>query len=896
MKRLIINILALFSALLCCSAAERGVAFVETREAGELERLLGDELLTVEELTVRGPVNEADFMTLRRSTSYGCLEYLNLADAVVEGGRIPDYAFACSKEPYIGHWQADASLWRVILPDNVEEIGSYAFFQARKLESVEFPPRLKMIQSDAFSGCISLKDTLCLPEGLVEVGHGAFSYCEKLRSVVCPVSLRSIGANAFEYSGLEHIVLQEGLESIGESAFGNCHYLEEAVIPNSVGMLGWHAFVYDFSLERLILPDGLKEIPMGAFRECHSLRSVELPATVRRIEGGAFESCRSLETVVFNEGLEEIGDEAFLDCCMIRSLSLPSSVVKLGRRCFYMSRSLEMVVCSSAEPPAYTPSEYYSNTTPFGAIDGQTDMYETSRELPVYIPVGCGESYRSANGWRYFSNFIEVPDPQSATLEFGSAIEPYDCSARIGQVVAGTLEERLGVDMYKVDSLVVGGQLNAADIATLFNMALNGSLMYLDMSGAAIEGGIIPEKAFYYDRLQYKSMYDRYIKLREIILPDDVVEIGRCAFSGAVLLKRAKLPSGLKRIGASAFGGCLSLCMEPDLFPDALETISDGAFAACKHLNAVELPGQVREIGNDAFRESGLYTLSVEEGGSLVIGENAFCYCNHLRDITIGQHQNSEFGHYVFFDCANLERLVLPDGLLTVPPYAMYGCQMLKDVSMPSTVECIDQSAFCDCLSISALQLNDGLKSIHRWAYQWCVGIKKIELPATIEKLEVGCFANIPGLEQLVCKAGMPPSCAESQQDLAKTPFGAIDDSADEWQTPRDIPVYVPRGSAEAYRSAPGWNYFTNFIETDEFPEAGIDGSRMEDGAVEVRVESGRMVLAGNGAAASDYAVHTIDGRQVAAGRVSCGDAVVSVAPGLYIVAVGATAVKVFVP
>ncbi|WP_224160391.1 hypothetical protein [Prevotella lacticifex] len=28
----------------------------------------------------------------------------------------------------------------------------------------------------------------------------------------------------------------------------------------------------------------------------------------------------------------------------------------------------------------------------------------------------------------------------------------------------------------------------------------------------------------------------------------------------------------------------------------------------------------------------------------------------------------------------------------------------------------------------------------------------------------------------------------------------------------------MPKGTADLYRNAVGWNYFTNFIETDDFP------------------------------------------------------------------------------
>lgn len=46
----------------------------------------------------------------------------------------------------------------------------------------------------------------------------------------------------------------------------------------------------------------------------------------------------------------------------------------------------------------------------------------------------------------------------------------------------------------------------------------------------------------------------------------------------------------------------------------------------------------------------------------------------------------------------------------------------------------------------------------------------------------------------------------------------------------------MPVGSADLYLNAWGWNYFTNFIETDEFPWAGVDDVSVdkvcEDGAI----------------------------------------------------------------
>lgn len=49
--------------------------------------------------------------------------------------------------------------------------------------------------------------------------------------------------------------------------------------------------------------------------------------------------------------------------------------------------------------------------------------------------------------------------------------------------------------------------------------------------------------------------------------------------------------------------------------------------------------------------------------------------------------------------------------------------------------------------------------------------------------------------------------------------------------TPKDIPVYVPKGTAELYKMDFGWKYFNNFIETEFAGIEGVeaDGSRADD-------------------------------------------------------------------
>ena len=174
-------------------------------------------------------------------------------------------------------------------------------------------------------------------------------------------------------------------------------------------------------------------------------------------------------------------------------------------------------------------------------------------------------------------------------------------------------------------------------------------------------------------------------------------------------------------------------------------------------------------------------------------------------------------------------------------------------------------------------------------------------LPEQSLTLQHKCFSELCGIERIYSKSATPPVCVFYNKNGTNIgPFDTLDSFSQiittQYDTPRDIPVYVPRGSAEAYRDAPGWNYFTNFIETDEFPDASVEEAVMPESGVEVCVEQGRILLVGNEGAASDYAVYTVDGRLVASGRADGGTATIDVAPGLYIVALGTKTAKVAVP
>lgn len=61
---------------------------------------------------------------------------------------------------------------------------------------------------------------------------------------------------------------------------------------------------------------------------------------------------------------------------------------------------------------------------------------------------------------------------------------------------AGTLATVLGDDTNLIDSLIVEGPINDADITTLWRASLYGKLKVINLEKAAVADGIIPDHAF----------------------------------------------------------------------------------------------------------------------------------------------------------------------------------------------------------------------------------------------------------------------------------------------------------------------------------------------------------------------------------------------------------------
>ena len=266
---------------------------------------------------------------------------------------------------------------KVVVPENVTDIGTHAFYDQASLTSVIIPSSVRTIGDRAFFGCASLSSVV-IPESVKEIGVEAFGRCESLKSVVIPKGVTSIGKYVFSgCESLESLVISTGVTSIGESAFENCTSLSSVVIPGSVTSIGRDAFANCTSLESIEYGENLaqwKAVEKGVdwnenvpamivncsddvwrktvlrleddvVVECldKKIKRIVIPFGIKEIGDNVFQDCTSLESVVISDDVRTIGFCAFSGCTSLVHVDIPVSVIKIDRTAFDGCTSLSLV-------------------------------------------------------------------------------------------------------------------------------------------------------------------------------------------------------------------------------------------------------------------------------------------------------------------------------------------------------------------------------------------------------------------------------------------------------------------------------------------------------------------------------------------------------------------------
>lgn len=168
------------------------------------------------------------------------------------------------------------------------------------------------------------------------------------------------------------------------------------------------------------------------------------------------------------------------------------------------------------------------------------------------------------------------------------------------------------------------------------------------------------------------------VKLKEIVLPNEMKTIGNSAFQNCNELEHIIFPDAMTKIGTYAFKGCSSLT--EITLPDSLVSLSRGSFYGCTSLKSVVFGNGLQEIPWQCFGECKSLESAVIDNNITSIRNSAFSDCSALSYVYISD-KVTKLGDGVFSKCIGLEKMIILNPTLDLTymdcvshtNYTMYG-------------------------------------------------------------------------------------------------------------------------------------------------------------------------------------------------------------------------------
>lgn len=565
-----------------------------------------------------------------------------------------------------------------------------------------------------------------------------------------------------------HDATEEGSSAYAEviSSQNGGSYSGDIVIPSSV--INGDA---DYPVTR---------VGNDAFYYCTEVTSVSFPVSLESIGDYAFYENYNLKVVELPEGLTTIGVWAFGyvgGAIGGVKVVLPSTLTSIGECAFQTSNSISVVTSKILTPFDINENVFGSGTSAF-----------------LLVPSNTKSAYQALAGWNVFDGIYEG--------DYGEASD-------------GTLNYRYftGENI----AVVIPGEYSA-----LQKVTIPGSV--------TLDGSAYPVKAV------GSRAFNNCTSLDSLIIEEGVETIGNSAFEACYNLWYVVLPEGLKTIGSRAFtnmGNWRNNAKSKLVLPSTLTSIGEEAFYYARGLSLV-----VSKISTP-----------------FAINKNVFCNGWHYEDET-QIYEKSEATLYV------------PDG--TKSTYlATEGWDMFADIlegdpveatvddlkyiyvtssktatvvgraenssnnnlTIPSivpingeeySVKAIGNGALRD-IGIESLVILSGVETIGKKAFESCWRLRKVELPSTITSIGDQAFYGMGSLATVISRISSPFEIDKSV--FANGQYSHYDESGKYISDYQKSPalLYIPDGTASAYKAIDGWNMFADIVE-GELKEITYEG------------------------------------------------------------------------
>lgn len=430
----------------------------------------------------------------------------------------------------------------------------------------------------------------------------------------------------------------------------------------------------------------------------------------------------------------KINDQAFEKCRNIETINIPSTIKEIGINAFFNCQNLVKIFI------------------PKNVEIIQSGAFNLCSNLVIYCETNNTPDTWS-NQWNYSNliSYFNVKEDEILIID--------DVQYLIQNDEAIITKYTSSKNIFNIDQITIG--LNKYPVTKIGKEAFkNTAIKEITMPNTIIEIG---DEAF-----------SNCTKLQSITTSNKLEKISNNAFNGCSQLTNIFIPSTTTYIGESVFNNCDSLIIyaQTDKMPSTWSK-NFNQFARPIYYS-IELENIIKDNNiyyilqdnqiclTQCFNNQSSITIPstidiLDKSYEVTkIGQYAFNCCATLKSISLPNTLKS-IGTFAFSSCTNLEEITLPDSITFLGNAVFYYCQKLKSVTLSKTLTILPANTFANCRNLQEVVLNEQLQSIEYQAFQNCEALKKIIIPKSVTHIKQKAFSNCP-LLTIYCEVEEQPN------------------------------------------------------------------------------------------------------------------------------------------
>ena len=629
-----------------------------------------------------------------------------------------------------------------------------AFKNCNALTSVIIPECITSLGTDTFSGCESLYEIIGMT-GISEIGDFCFNSCTSLYFIDLPDKLTKIGSYAFEgCSNLKELILPENLNSIGDFAFSNCKQLSSLNIPSGITVLSTGLFYGCTSLNDFKIPPRTISIEDDVFKNCTNLSEIIIPSSTTTINNGVFFGCVNLKKVIFEDssstlslgynristkGNDEYRYPLFEDCplrsvIIKRNISASGGYWRTGWSCFSNNTFIEEVILGD-------------NITYLeeGVFLGCSSLKN------LIIP----RSITSIGEWAFYNSGLEniIFEDGYDNLFFDLSVSSWDyntphtfvgtqlSSIYLGRnivISGGSQNPGYGGNPSTffpttIKTIIIGDLVSSINPLLLYNQKATSSLSHYSSLQNIQFGVNIP---------QIPSLIDNS-NLLQLSLTTTIPPTAPPFTNSQYMDLSVLIPSGSKGEYSEAliWKNFWTISETEEL----LSTIeNEGILYRILADNCLEVMKKATSYSGNISIPSTI-TYNNKQYTVVSIGE-AFKGCSSLTSVSLPSSIEM-LNNNCFKDCKNLIDVKISEGLKQIPVSAFENCTSLTGINLPNSIETIMAAAFKGCSSLERFSSPSALVKIDDEVFSNCISLKDFQCDENLSSLGVAAFSGCYNLE-----------------------------------------------------------------------------------------------------------------------------------------------------